>query len=124
MSETFSHFPELPKELQIQIWRYAAKPDGSLTIPAKSLRFILENRVYLHGECPYSFNEEKQFLYGEDVHHVGTVNTRAAVGNVCRLARIVMLEAWKQDIEAVSTRNNARGRYKQALIVILDIILE
>lgn len=88
--QSFSRFLELPKELQIQIWREAIEEEymASELGRVSNYRYTMrEGENYLHLESPHS----GQRIYPNSVWHVYWRNFFGVMGTNC-FFRLVGLE--------------------------------
>lgn len=111
---TFHRFPDLPTELQMQIWSYAATPVqstidddgrpclGPFTIDIHDLNFLqAADRICTSiRACGAAYISR---VYGSSEANLTkfqkVVEARKSLQRTCALARLVALEAWKGDLE-------------------------
>lgn len=104
---SFPRFPELPLELQSQIWRYAATPDGFLESGVRALALM----EYLRGTLEQNFffvirprliDRWTPEIYRPNNRHSPVIaRARLAMMSTCCTARQIALQMWKRDVESI-----------------------
>lgn len=103
---TFTLFALLPKELQIEVWEYAAAP-GVLQAPIVARDGMKLGRHNIrHPHCAISAHIRKVIggtsWYGTR-HNINAFQIacvrRKILMSTCQLARQIAIEMWKKDIE-------------------------
>lgn len=103
----FPRFEELPKELQLKVWNYAASPHGFLQISE-----TLMARINCHIRCAGPiriifghFTAPKALCLYIPQHNLATVTeigrARRAVMSACSASWQVALGAWRSEISAI-----------------------
>lgn len=89
---TFHRFQELPKELQMEIWAFAADNLSLTTGYITSLRSL--GRFYFdsHPVLTAVYKPHEAIIY----------KTRQMMMQTYRLSRLIALQAWRRDIAAIS----------------------
>lgn len=103
----FPLFLHLPIEIQMQIWRYATTPDGlilrPISLPLYEMSWQLSNPLIQRQV--FSFYNRSFSLYCNSSRVLRTqyyiAIARFRLMSTCRLARLIALEAWRKDVEAM-----------------------
>ena len=121
----FHFFEQLPQELQMHIWKYAATPETKLELNDYILRHIGRNRSsrtvetssyharFLKHTSATLLHRGIIFKMPESGSHANiTATARTSLLGTCRLARQIVLETWKTDIQRISiSGSNFDGQF-------------
>ena len=93
----FTRFPELPKELQIEIWRFAVKNAAEQATVRNIDQYYFDLRgVVPLLEGPYSL----QRIFAERTT-IQRMRSFASIINSCRSFRVLSLEYWHEEVKSV-----------------------
>ena len=106
VEEGFWKFGDLPKELQLKVWKYAASPHGFLQISETLMartdchaRFTARMGIFAQFTAP------KALCLYISQHNLATVaeiaRERRAVMSACSTSWQVALEAWRTEISVI-----------------------
>lgn len=105
---TFSRFLELPAEIQSQIWRYAATPDGTLKPDSYDLEYMHRGimlgrnhtleQTFFHTIAPHAIHlwTPDAFYLGDAHHGLAIAEARLALIATCSTARLITLKMWRR----------------------------
>lgn len=134
-SSAFPRFSELPTELQIEIWSYAATPTNPIRLTEDFLTNIKTESLRQYDESyyyPFFRLTSKTWLpfmswgaYGQRAGCLETAKTRANLMGTCRLAWQVVVETWRREVEAIELRREQPGTaHKKEVVEFLSAMIE
>ena len=112
-SSTFPRFQELAVELQLQVWKEAASPEGQVLLDPSFIMGPQLNgfvatffRISSARLLPFRTIDRNRIKYAT------TAEARTTLMATCRLSRLAVLEAWWGDIVEISFRRTLLDPYQ------------
>lgn len=110
---TFSRFQELAVELQLQVWKEAASPEGQVLLDPSFIMGPQLNgfvatffRISSPRLLPFRTIDRNRIKYAT------TAESRTTLMATCRLSRLAVLESWWGDIVEISFRRTLLDPYQ------------
>lgn len=107
MISIFPHFPRLPIELQICIWEHAASAGESVLLHLILMKQPV--KAWYLRRYPHQFSELYHCFFSYPIkRHPGFHLVPKSLVRTARMARLIALERWKRNVEAIPVLEEVR----------------